>query len=416
MSAEEEGRAAETDGMVAPAAAPASGDSGVFSPGVLVRLQYAGYLFTAFIFCMMFKGGLGRVMSFHIIQEACTAAGDTIQIDSCQGNLLVYRTSFALVLFFVFMFLTVSDLTCCIEGKARAEFQGRFFSFKSAALSLLFFAVYWIPNSFFATYAWICMFASALFLVMQIILIVDFSYQWNEDWGERADSNGKWTWYLLIIAVLGYIAGLVFVILSYVYFVPHSDCNLHGFMVTAVIIMAVVYTIIAIWVPHGSIVPSGIVFAYTAFTVFSALRLSPDERCNKLYTPAGEENWKMMLLSAVVSAGALAYSVISAGGSRSGITGQSEEEIAQEDPDESGHLAGYCYFHGIMIMGSMYLAMLASNWSVSGGSSSAATTNEVALWVKVVSSWLTIAVYLWSLLAPYFCCKHRDYGIDTTGW
>ena len=406
----------ERHGLTATGGGSSGSDSSMFTPGVLTRMQYAMYLFLAFVVCMLFKGGLGHFMSVKVIREACTAAGDTAQSHSCEGNLLVYRTSFALTLFFSLMFISVSDLTCCVDAKSRAEFQQKFFCWKSLVLNLFFLMVYWIPNGFFATYAWVCMFASAIFLVLQIILIVDFSYQWNEEWGDRSERNSKWSWYLMIVAGGGYLCGLAVTIINYIYFVPHVDCNANAFIITSVLISAVVYTMFAIWVPHGSIVPSGIVFGYTSIIVFTALRLSQDQRCNTLYSPPGEESWKMTLLGAIFSAGALAYSVISTGGSRTSVSLRTEEELNAEDPDETGHLANYCYFHGIMIMGAMYLAMIVTNWSVSGGSTSAETTSGVAMWVKVSSCWLTIFVYLWTLLAPYFCCKDRDFGIDTTGW
>lgn len=398
-----------------------------FAPGVLTRLQYASYLFMGLVTCMILKGAGGRIFdNVAILKEGCeylhsmTYPGiDFVQrrlSTACFENTMVYRVSFSLACFFFVQFISVSDLTCCIDADSRVKMQERFFCVKTALVSLLTTLSFWIPNSFFATYAWICMFVSAIFLILQIILIVDFSYEWNETWGERSEGNAKWSWYLLGIALLTYVVGVAVTVINYVYFVPHEDCNLHAFVVTAVLVGAVVYTTVAIWVPHGSIVPSGIVFAYTAVITFSALHVSPDARCNRLYAPEQETSWRVMIATAIFSGCALAYSVVSSGGSsgRSRLSLRDADEIAAEDPDESGHLGHYCYFHGIMIMGSMYLAMMVTNWSVSGasGSNGANSGVAVAFWVKNTTVWLTIATYLWTLLAPYFCCRDRDYGYD----
>lgn len=395
---------------------------GAFNPGVLVRLQYASYLFFGLVICMIMKGAGGKVFGdLSVVKEGCeflahqTLVNTTSEImavsATCFQNTLVYRVSFALAVFFLFHFVTVSDLTCCVDAESRAEFQSRFFTVKTALLWLLVIVSFWVPNQFFAGYAWLCMFVSAIFLIIQIVLIVDFSYQWNDDWSERSEDNSKWSYYLVAIAVLSYLFGIAMTVVNYIYFVPHEDCNLHAFAVTSIVVAAVVYTMVAIWVPHGSIVPSGVVFAYTAAVAFSAIRNSTDGRCNTMRSDG--ESWQMLLLSAVFSGGALAYSVISTGGSRSSLTLRSENELAEENPDEVGHLAGYCFFHAIMMAGSMYLAMLATNWEVSGSGQATDSSNMTAFWVKLSAVWLTIAMYLWTLLAPYFCCKDRDFGIDT---
>lgn len=403
-----------------------------FSPGVIVRMQYAAYLFMGFVACIIVKASMGTAFAkVGVIKAGCeyftAGTGDSsmpgaigtlskaVQTVSvlCSENTVVYRISFALTVFYAIHFVSVSDLTCCLEASAREELQRRFFCVKTSLLSLLFTAVFWIPNGFFAAYAWICMFASAVFLVIQMLLIVDFTYQWNEEWGRRAEGNGKWNVYLLLVAGGCYLFGLVLIIVSYVKFVPHEDCNLNGAAVTATLLAGVAYTVVAVWVPHGSIVPSSIVFAYTSTIVFLALRETQDPYCNSEYTAPGQQSWRATLLGGLVSGLAIAYSVVSSGGASSRAALSTEDSDAPEDdPDASGHLASYCYFYVIMMAGSMYLAMVVTNWSVSGGSTSVSTSTAVAVWVKLASGWLVTAMYFWSLLAPYFCCKDRDYGYD----
>lgn len=410
------------------------------APGVLVRLQYAAYLFVGLVMCLMLKGTAGRAFDgVSALRSGCEflakpslfpsslttpspapsggGGSDSVLLNAvCYGNTLVYRVSFTLTMFFLIHFASVSDLTCCVDANSRAQFQERFFCVKTALVTLLFFISFSIPNSFFAVYAWICMFVSAIFLVIQMILMVDFSYQWNDEWGARVDSNGKWQWYLLFVALGSFALGLTICIVGYVYLVPHEDCNFNAFAITMVLVFGFLSTVVAVWVPHGSIVPSGIVFAYCAILQFSNLRSTPDPYCNAFTT--SDSDLKSTVLAALFSGCLLAYSVVSAGGSRSSLSldgGGGGEPI--EDADESGHLSSYCFFHAIMMAGSMYLAMLATNWSVSGseGGNSSSTT-AVSFWVKNASVWLTMFLYMWSLLAPYFCCKERDFGFQTDDW
>ncbi|ORC88530.1 putative serine incorporator [Trypanosoma theileri] len=399
----------------------------VFAPGVLVRLQYACYLFVGLVVTMLLRGSLQGVFSrVSILEKGCeyAASGDT---NYCTGEVLVYRVSFALMLFFLLHWLSVSDLTCCIESEARAEFQKRFFFAKSIILVLLFIITFWIPNSFFSVYAYVCMFASAIFLLVNVVFLVDFSYQWSDDWGQRAEHSGKWMWYLLAIALLSYLGGIAMSVVSFVMYVPHSDCNYNAFALSSVLVSGLVYTVLSVWVPHGSVVPSGIVFLYTSSMMFVTLRTDTNPHCNRLaQTPGRPAPILQMILASVVSGAALGYSVVSAGGNRDALRlGRSHEDgdgsvsdhEDEEDPDESGHLGRYMFLHATMMLGSMYLAMLATGWHVSGaGTDTMLGSINVAFWVRSTTVWMAVLLYIWSLLAPYYCCRDRDFGFAVDDW
>eukprot|EP00658_Telonema_sp_P-2_P017055 TRINITY_DN16602_c0_g1_i2.p1 TRINITY_DN16602_c0_g1~~TRINITY_DN16602_c0_g1_i2.p1 ORF type:complete len:355 (-),score=57.38 TRINITY_DN16602_c0_g1_i2:268-1332(-) len=340
------------------------------------------------------------------------AETSTILNVGCYDNTVVYRVSFSLFIFFFLHFCSVSDLTCCIEAEVRAKMQTKFNCFKGAILALITFVTFFIPNSFFAYYAWVCMFASALFLVAQVIILVDWSHQWNEEWSERSDDNPKWQMYLLAVAVGTFAFGIAMTIVNFYHFTPHENCNLNGGLITVVLFASIGFSMLSVWVPHGSIVPSGIVFAYAAAITFSAMKTEQDPTCNRL--AGSDDTMKMMIVTSLLSSGLLAWSVISLGGSRQSLTLATEDELNAEDPDRTGHLAGYCYFYLILMLGSMYLSMMVTDWQVSGVDGGSNQGETMSFWVKVGSITLTIFLYVWSLLAPYFCCRDRDFGFDNT--
>ncbi|KAH9599749.1 Serine incorporator/TMS membrane protein [Trypanosoma melophagium] len=397
--------------------------SSIFAPGVLLRLQYACYLFIGLVATMLLRGSLEGVFSrVSILQKGCeyAASGET---NYCTGEVIVYRVSFALMLFFLLHWLSVSDLTCCIDSEARAEFQKRFFFAKSIILVLLFIATFWIPNSFFSVYAYVCMFASAVFLLVNVVFLVDFSYQWSDEWGRRGEHSGKWMWYLLAVAILSYLGGIALSVVSFVMYVPHSDCNYNAFALSSVLVSGLVYTVLSVWVPHGSVVPSGIVFVYTSGMMFVTLRTDADPHCNRLAQPPGQPvPVVQMILASVVSGAALGYSVVSAGGNHDALrlgstNGDGSESEDEEDPDESGHLSRYMFFYATMMLGAMYLAMLATGWHVSGaGTKSLIGSINVAFWVRSATVWAAVLLYIWSLLAPYYCCRDRDFGFAVDDW
>lgn len=386
-------------------------DDDTVSPGFIVRVQYALYLFVGLLASLLLRGGLGTLFSkFPVIQKGCAS----VVGDACAGEMVAYRVSFSLSTFFFIHWLSVSDLTCCISSSARSQMQTRFFIVKTVALAALGVTTFFIPNGFFVVYAYLCMFASALFLLLNIIFLVDFAYFWNDVWGRRSESNSKWMWYLLIVSAGSFLGGAVVSAVSFFYFVPHADCNFNAFVITSVLVGALLYTVLSIWLPHGSIVPSSIVFIYTSSVMFTTLRTQDDEYCNKMAGAVGEVSLKQMLLGCLVPSFTLLYAVVSAGGNSSSLRFSTDEhEDVEEDPDEAGHLAQYMYFHFIMVLGSMYLAMLATGWHVNGGGDQRlSTSTSVAAGVRYTTVWVAILLYLWTLVAPYTCCRDRDFGFD----
>jgi len=114
------------------------------------------------------------------------------------------------------------------------------------------------------------------------------------------------------------------------------------------------------------------------------------------------------------------------------------EDIADVDEDDGGAVqpgdAGgvqpdsrLWYFHVVMAAGALYMAMLLTNWgtgsvqdepstspSASGSSGGkvivhSSSTGLAQMWVKIISQWLAIAIYVWTLIAPR-CFPDRDFS------
>ncbi|KAI0805945.1 serine incorporator-domain-containing protein [Irpex lacteus] len=128
--------------------------------------------------------------------------------------------------------------------------------------------------------------------------------------------------------------------------------------------------------------------------------------------PSRTESPRYQALLAAVEAGAIPASAL-----------DEEEEDEDDDPvgetrddERSGTRYNYTWFHIIFAIGAMYVAMLLTDWSVHIPhflirSGSAPTDpgqdsdvyigrSEVAMWMRVVSSWVCMLLYMWSLLAP----------------
>ncbi|KAI9463308.1 serine incorporator/TMS membrane protein [Lactarius psammicola] len=122
--------------------------------------------------------------------------------------------------------------------------------------------------------------------------------------------------------------------------------------------------------------------------------------------PSRTETPRYQALLAAVKAGAIPASAL-----------QDDDDDDDDDNDfgdshddeRSGTRYNYSWFHIIFVLGAMYVAMLLTDWNVIRANTSSPSTevddvyigrSETAMWMRVVSSWVCILLYIWSLLAP----------------
>ncbi|KAF8532552.1 serine incorporator-domain-containing protein [Gautieria morchelliformis] len=87
-----------------------------------------------------------------------------------------------------------------------------------------------------------------------------------------------------------------------------------------------------------------------------------------------------------------------------------DDGIAGEERDDerTGTRYNYAWFHAIFLMGAMYVAMLLTDWQVlkvTEGDPGKEPDfyigrSKPAMWMHVVSSWVCMVLYIWSLVAP----------------
>ncbi|KAF8556216.1 TMS membrane protein/tumor differentially expressed protein [Imleria badia] len=121
--------------------------------------------------------------------------------------------------------------------------------------------------------------------------------------------------------------------------------------------------------------------------------------------PGRTESPRYQALLAAVQAGAIPESALYE------AEEEEEEDYGETKDDErSGTRYNYAWFHVIFALGAMYVAMLLTDWNVvsteQGGAESEEIVyigrSETAMWMRVVSSWVCMLLYMWSLLAPVF--------------
>jgi len=350
------------------------------------------------------------------------------------------------------------------KSDPRTAIQNGWWIIKLPLLILICVAAFFIPNSFFIPFGWFSLFGAALFVLIQVVLLIDFSHSMSETLLDKYDIDGSRIWAVLIIGctILCYIGFIVGTILMYVFFTNlnvSSRCGINSAFITVNIILCFIVSVFSINPtiqkknPKAGIFPSAVVTFYCTYLVWSSISSEPvDWKCSTLDSPSNTS----LFVGVSISIIALVYSALRV--SSSDITGKkkekkeskkrkqkdedekrallkfanpdlTEEDLNKKDPDEiesgvpneevpldessdketndDSVSYSYSYFHFTFFLAALYLTMLLTNWLLPISSEDADKNStisvdqgEVSVWVKIVSSWLTCLLYMWTIVAP----------------
>nr|CAD1829238.1 unnamed protein product [Ananas comosus var. bracteatus] len=126
--------------------------------------------------------------------------------------------------------------------------------FWAVLVALMFF----LPNVVITIYETMSKFGSGLFLLVQVILLLDFVHTWNDAWVEKDEQ--KWYIALLVISVVCYLATYAFSGLLFMWFNPSGhDCGLNVFFIVMTMILAFAFAVVALHPQvNGSLLPASL--------------------------------------------------------------------------------------------------------------------------------------------------------------
>ncbi|XP_068694453.1 probable serine incorporator [Montipora foliosa] len=400
------------------------------------RIVYAIFLLLGTIVsCVMLSEGIQQAMVEKVpfFNEACTSASLETNCDLLVGYLAVYRICFGMAAFF-FLFMILNIGVSSSKG-CRGGLNNGFWGLKFLLLVALWVAAFFIPRGTFGeVWMYIGFIGAFVFILIQLILLIDFAHTWNEIWVSNAEDGNK-CWYigLSFFMFVFYALALTGFILSYVFFTESSGCHENKFFISFNFIMCFIISIISILPriqevqPRSGLLQSSIISLYASYLTLSALANKPqNEACgSSLGTIENSETLALVVGLAIMFILVIYSSIRTVGSadklSPAGGTGMSakddDEEKGQQviSDEEDGVAYSYSYFHFIFFLASLYIMMMLTNWySPQGSKLENFQRTGGSVWVKMVSCWLGFALYLWTLLVP-LCCPNRDFSASLAG-
>lgn len=413
---------------------------------VAARLSYSILLIVgAVISAILLIPGLGSTLR-KILPGICTNITITgiinhnqlINCDSIIGYFAVYRICFALACFY-FLFMVIM-IYVRDSRDPRAMLQNGLWFIKTIIIVGLVVAAFFIPSgSFEEVWMYFGIVGGFLFIIMQLILIIDFVHNWNESWVEKFENGDKEYYYgLLFFSGLFFMVAIGLTIFGYIYYASNAGCGLHVFFITTNLILCIIATVISVLPtvqehnPTSGILQSGFVSLYVMFLTWSAMSNNQDRECNPSllnivtganYTVPTNQNPDQVsgaqvldapsIVSLILFLGLILYSsftsaskgerLINLNGNKESTTLYSDEgdgEGKSYDDEKDGVKYSYSGSHLVYLLASLYVMMTLTNWYKPTSDLKNFTANEPSMWVKISSSWMCLILYVWTCIAP----------------
>ncbi|XP_056336083.1 serine incorporator 2 [Danio aesculapii] len=374
-----------------------------------------------------------------------------VNCDVIVGYKSVYRMCFAMACFF-FLF-SIIMIRVRSSKDPRAAIQNGFWFFKFLILVGITVGAFFIPDGMFNTvWYYFGVVGSFIFILIQLILLVDFAHSWNQKWVENAEDGNSKCWYaaLLSFTLVHYICAFAAVVLFYIFYTQPDDCTEHKVFISLNLIFCIIVSVVAILPkvqeaqPSSGLLQASLISLYTMYLTWSAMSNNPNRKCNPSLlsivngqsaaptptsTPGVFTQWwdAQSVVGLVIFLLCTLYaSIRSSNNSQVNKLMQTEEvqglassdandAISEDgvrravDNEEDGVTYGYSFFHFSLFLASLYIMMTLTNWYQPETDYAAMTTTMPSVWVKICSSWLGLGLYLWTLVAP-LVLTDRDFN------
>uniref|UniRef100_A0A672HW23 Serine incorporator 5 n=1 Tax=Salarias fasciatus TaxID=181472 RepID=A0A672HW23_SALFA len=421
------------------------------------RIMYAIYFLLVTVICviMMSPTVVGQMRGqFPTLCENLNAGEDC---KTLVGYSAVYKVCFGMSCFF--LFFAIFTIRVNTSTGCRAAIHNGFWLVKFVLLVACCAGGFFLPQeeTFLEVWRYIGAVGGFLFLLIQLMLLVEFAHRWNTNWSSGVSYNRMWYAALALVTLLLFTAAVGAVAFMGFFYTHPEACLLNKIFLGINGSLCLVVSLLAIspciqkLQPTSGLLQPGVISVYVMYLTFSAFSSKPKEGeceiggvnqtvCVFPFNSGTESDKKIVTgLGTIILFGCVLYSCLTSTSRRSSaalrVCRNSEPEAERarccfcfgddtEDFDEEktgsgqnvvydereGTIYSYCYFHFVFFLGSLYVMMTVTNWfhfdnhkieKLLEGSWS-------VFWIKMASCWVCLVFYMWTLVAPMVCPKRFE--------
>lgn len=305
-----------------------------------------------------------------------------------------------------------------------------------------------IPNDplFIPVFLNIARAGSVLFILLQQVILVDIAYNWNSSWLDNSDKaeleegpgkGKKWLAAILISCGVLYICSLAGIITMYIHF---GGCGTNNAFISVTLVVSLLCTVVQLVISDtGSLLTSACMTLYAVYLCATAVSKNPNADCNP---KLGEANaWSIVigLFVAFISLMWTGWSYTAdkrLGGAGASTGADNDGDVVDEEKQKTGGVvlnnepSGYgaadstspasaeaqesqhdstarafgssWKLNAVLALICCWYSMALTGWGAieKRGDIANPDVGEVSMWMLVVSEWVALLLYLWTLVAP----------------
>ncbi|KAM9393511.1 serine incorporator 5 [Pholidichthys leucotaenia] len=423
------------------------------------RIMYALYFLLVTIVCVIMMSPTVEDqirIHFPFYSELCQKMNAGENCKTLVGYSAVYKMCFGMACFFLFFCLftvRVNNSTEC-----RAAIHNGFWLLKFIVLVACCAGAFFIPEEeiFLEVWRYIGVIGASIFLLIQLHMLVEFAHRWNTNWYSGVKYNRMWYAALAFVTLVLFSIAVGAVVFMGVFYTHPEACLLNKIFLGINGGLCLIVSLLAIspfiqkLQPNSDLLQPGVISVYVMYLTFSAFSSKPIEMvdvngenktvCVFPFNSMLESDKKIVTtLGAIILFGCILYCCLTSTTRRNSAAlrvcrnTEPETERARccfcfgDDTDEydeektgSGQnvvydeneatIYSYSYFHFVFFLGSLYVMMTITNWFNYDGHKIEKLLEESwsVFWVKMISCWVCLLLYILTLIAPMICPKRFE--------
>lgn len=249
------------------------------------------------------------------------------------------------------------------------------------------------PSNLIHLYGEFARVGAGIFLVLQLISVIQFIAWWNNHW--MPDGESKQSCSIgLVMSTIFYVASVGGIIMVWKFYASGQSLNIFFITWTGILLVVMLVVSLHSKVNRG-LLSSGIMGSYIVFLCWSAIRSEPAIQNSNMQKQGSHHDW-LTVLSFLIAIFAIVIATFSTGIDSESFQFRKDEVQLEDDVPYK-----YGVFHLVFSLGAMYFAMLFICWNLEH------TTRKwiidvgwASTWVKIINEWLAATIYLWILISP----------------
>ncbi|XP_022106293.1 serine incorporator 5-like isoform X2 [Acanthaster planci] len=261
------------------------------------RILYAVFFVIGFVLSCAFVSETvaQELPKYPKLIEFCRTIGAGEGCMRLTGYASVYRVCFSMAVFFFAMLgITVGIRT---SKSWRAAIHNGCWFYKVPVMVGLVVGSFFLPISdiMLSVGLYIGFAGAAVFIFMQLWMLLDFAHTWNKKWSMKIDNNGSVLWYVALVffIVLFYAVSVGMLVFLLHYFAAGAECVRNILFSCLSFVLCIFVSVFSIMPclpkshPRGGLLQASIVSAYIMYLTWSALLVEPPVEVKSLLVDNG---------------------------------------------------------------------------------------------------------------------------------